>query len=861
MNKQVTNESQTNSNIIKKRVKKVGKVSAIIAKSTIWYPLKVVLMVLWKVFTYLLNILFTILLVGMITGVVVAFTFILYIQNYIDPTFDGLDDLQFDSNINTTLYYTDKYGDEVLMADDTLHIGENHMWAEYREIPQYLLDAVVAIEDKRFYSHNGVDVKRTLGAVLNFVMPGGASYGGSTLTQQLIKNVSQEDDVTIQRKVQEIFRAIDVEKKYDKSQIIEMYLNIISLSQNTQGVKTAAYTYFNKSLSELSLLECAALAAIPKYPTHYDPIRNPDNNLQRRNVILEAMLEQEKITQEEFDNAYNVPLYINTGTSEDTSSNVHNYYVDAVIDDVISTLMEMYNIDSATASRRLYSGGLQIVINMDPLVQAAMEEVYTNDEYFPKVTGVMPQSAMVVLDPLTGNVLGLVGGRGQKTTNRGLNRATISTRQCGSAIKPLSIYALAIDRGLINYGTSVEDYPDLYIEDEKRYWPKNTPAGYYGLVPLSFAIEKSLNTIPVRLVQQLGVNTSFEFLTQKLGFTTLVESKNFGGQIKTDIDVSPLALGSFTVGVSVLEMAQGYSMFANGGVVSKAKLVSMIRNSSGEIIYDNRIEKEPVQAISEQSAYIMSKLLQGVVKNTNGTARNVINKYRTFDKEIEVGGKTGSTNDDRDRYFMGYTPNFVGAVWFGYDSNKSLNKLTENPATAAWVHVMNKIYDKYTQENISYRKQFDKAPNVYEIQYCTLSGKRATEACVHDLECVLNTKLASKVQTGYFTSDSAPVDYCDVHVMVNWDKKTQAISVEGCDCPEQDIIQVALRRVQMRVFEASIIINDTQYTYVDVPEGYIYPNKRSRPFFYNLYESDKYIGLYNADGKPYNAICTDHYHN
>lgn len=418
-----------------------------IARSTLWYPLRITLFVLVKALTYLLNIFFTVLIVGMITGVVVGCAFLLYIKGNIDPEYDGLDNLKFDSSLNTTISYVDpETGLEQTAV--TLHGSENRLWAEYKEIPEQLINAFIAIEDQRFYSHKGFDVKRTLGAVLNFIMPGGDRYGGSTITQQLIKVVSQDDDATIQRKVQEIFRAINVETKFSKEEILEMYLNVINLSQNCNGVKTAAQTYFGKSLDELTLVECAALAAIPKSPTKYDPIRNPEYNLQRRNVVLKEMLNQGKITQEEFDDAYNQPLYLNTESEEEyTGEPVYSYFIDALIDNVTDALMEEYAVDRAVASRMLYSGGLKIVSTENPIVQSAMEEVFTDENCFPKTNGIPPQSAMVVMDPHTGYVLGVVGGRGEKTVARGLNRAVQSKRQCGSSIKPLSVYALAVERG------------------------------------------------------------------------------------------------------------------------------------------------------------------------------------------------------------------------------------------------------------------------------------------------------------------------------------------------------------------------------------------------------------------------------
>ncbi len=851
---------------VKRRVKKAGVVSRFIAKSAIWYPVKITLLVLWKAVTFCLNILFTFLIVGVITGVVVSCAFLLYIHSNIDATYDGLTNLKFDSSLNTTMYYTDEAGNEILLDGDTLHGSENRLWADYKEIPQHLIDAIISIEDKRFILHNGVDIKRTLGAVLNYFIPGGGMYGGSTITQQLIKNVSQDNETTIQRKVQEIFRALYVEKHYSKDDILEMYLNVISLSQNTNGVKAAARTYFGKELKDLTLVECAAIAAIPKYPTYYDPIRNPDNNLQRRNLILTNMYENGYISKAEYDASYNVPLYLDTGTGDDTGGEVvHSYYIDAVIDDVTSALMERYNIDITTASRKLYSGGLQIVVNMDPDIQAVMEEVFCDDNCFPVTTGVKPQAAMVVMDPKSGAVLGIVGGRGEKTISRGLNRATMSRRQCGSSIKPLSAYAYALDRGLISYATPILDLPTEYNEDDKSYWPGNSPAGYDGIISLVLAIEKSKNTAAVRLVNQIGVYNSYNFLVNDLGFTTLIERKDYGGVIKSDIAVSPLALGSFTEGVTTLEVTQGYTMLANGGAVVKARTFSLVRDSNGEIIIDNRVSEQK-QAVSEQTAYIMTKLLQRVVSAADGTAYYMFKGYSdspSFAPKIEVAGKTGTTNDDRDRYFVGYTPDFTASVWVGYDNNKSLSKMTYNPATRLWIEVFNRVYSNLDKKSRVYKTAFDEPYGIIKAQYCAISGKLPTDACKVDLQHVLDNKYQT-ILTGYFTYDSVPTGYCENHIMFMWDKNKRALSLDCCDCNPDSLIAVSLRLITPREFKTNLVVADSQYTCVE-PEllgaGYVYPTDRTRPYFFNIYKSGTYPGkssIYQSF-EPVNRVCIEDY--
>lgn len=846
----------------KARAKKAGKISSLIAKSTLWYPLKVLLLVLLKLMTWTVEIFLTIILVCIITGIAVCCAFSLYIQNYIDPNYEGLDNLKFDSSLNTTMYYIDQSGNEVLLPDDTLHGSENRLWVNYADIPQDLIDAVVCIEDKRFYEHKGVDIKRTFGAVLNFFLPGGGSYGGSTLTQQLIKNVSGEDETTIQRKVQEIFRALNVTTKYSKTEILEMYLNVVYLSQNSNGVQAAAEAYFGKDVSELTLVECAAIASIPKYPTYYDPLRNPDNNLKRRNLILKEMLDQGVITQEEFDASYNVPLYLNQNTKNDSSStnsdNIHSYYIDAVIDDVIEAFMERYGIDKATASRKVYSGGLSIVTNLDPEIQSIMEQVFCDDNCFPQANGIKPQAAMVVTDN-EGKIRGIVGGRGEKLVGRGLNRATMSKRQCGSSIKPLSIYALALEKGLITYGSALNDTPTEFNEKEKTYWPGNTPAGFNGLVSTAFAIQKSLNTTAVRLAKQIGVDECFEFLTTKLGFTTLIESKSYGGTIKTDIAVSPMSLGSFTEGVTVREVTQAYTMFINDGNVAKSKTFSMVRDSNGAILIDNR-DPDEIQAISEQNAYIMTQLLKTVISSPYGTGHSAFSTYRTFDKAVEVAGKTGSTNDDRDRYFVGYTPDYAAAVWFGYDSNKSLSKMTYNPATRLWIEVMNRIYDNLASTGKSYQKTFVEPYGIVKAEYCTLSGGLATDACRHDIETYLGG--SSKVAVGYFTNDTAPREYCTTHVMVKWDKTTQAICLDGCACPSSSLVDVAFRKIDPRVFRTNLYVADSQYTYIDpslLPRGYIMPTSPNVPFFWNYYTDETWPGRTYGASQPYNRVCSDHY--
>ena len=821
-----------------------------INKNAKWYPLRVILFVAGKVLSYALNILLTLLLICAITGIAVACAFIIYVRNFLDLEYTGLDNLKFNSDMATQIYYIDDEGNEIELENDRLYGSENRLWVNYDDIPQRLIDAYIAIEDQRFFQHKGVDAKRTIAAVFNFFIPTSSSYGGgSTITQQLIKNVSGENQATIQRKVQEIFRALDVEEKYSKYEILEMYLNTIYLSQNTNGVRAAAETYFNKDLNELTLAECASIAAIGKSPTYYDPIRNPEHNLVRRNLVLKEMLSQGKITREEYDEAYDAPIELYSGNGVDKSENVHSYYIDTVIEDVISDLQETYGYDRTTASNLLYSGGLKIYICMDPYVQATLEEVFENDEYWPASTGVKAQGAMVVMDPDTGEILGIVGGRGEKKDARGLNRATMSTRQSGSSIKPISVYALALETGLYTYGSAIDDVPQMLVNDKN--WPSNAELTYEGLVSLKTAIKKSKNTCAVATLLSLGIDTVYDHLTEDLGFTTLVDS---------DKTAAPLALGGFTYGVTVREMTQGYSALANEGVWSEARTYSKVLASDDSVLLENGINQKVVY--SEETAYIMSRLLKSVVHESGGTAYTVISLKNQI-KGLEICGKTGTTTSKRDYYFSGYTPDYVACCWYGYDNNKTIN-VNKNPAALLWDSVMCAVYEHLDDEGIEYELGFERPSSIIEAEYCSMSGQLVTEACLNDIGHVVFGK-ADCVETGYFTIDTLPSVDCPVHVEVLWDTVTQSICLGDCDCPPENLISVSFRKVS-RLFRKQATIGDSGFIYMDIPLDYVFPTVGNVQYFNNLAgtfideEGNEKPYYFGTSGSLYNRVCLTHLH-
>lgn len=827
---------------------------------------------LGKILTYVLNTLLTLLLVLFITGIIVGCTFAVYVNNYLDPEIDE-SLLSVGQSLTSKIYYYDyedreyRVGEAVELEDQRLYGAKNNIWVTYTDIPEDLVDAFVSLEDHRFWDHKGVDWYRTAGAVLNFVTSYTGRYGGSTITQQLIKNLTQDDDVTIQRKVQEILRALNLEKKKEKSEILEMYLNTIFLSQNCNGVQSAAYTYFGKDVSELSLIECAAIASITNAPTKYDPVLNPENNKDRRNTCLDLMLKYGKITQEEYDGAYDKELELNyKGKAVTTSNTSNSWYTDAVIDDVIDALVDEYGFTSEYASNLVWTGGLQIYTLMDPEVQNVLEEVYVNEDSFPKANNaIQPQSAMVVIDPATGDVLGLVGARGEKNKNRILNRATHTTRSPGSSIKPLSVYGPALEYGLITYGSVFDDVPVTfnskeYTADELEKlpkdengetvfpdptpYPKNLPYVYNGLTTVHDALRRSVNTISTRILDKLGIDNSFDFVKNKLHMDSFLEYVDVNGRILSDKTISALAMGGMTYGVTVLEMTAAYQIFANNGVYNKPRMWDKVLDSKGNVILENKPESEVV--MSEQNASIMVKMLQDVV--TSGTAADI-----TLKNKVNTAGKTGTTNDDYDRWFLGFTPYYVAGIWFGYDTPQALDSLSFSPTTVPWDKIMTRLHEDIIADASNggeELKKFTLADGVTTAEYCRDSGKLVTEAC-------LNDPRGSRKETGYFTNSTVPTEYCDCHILVDYDYVTGGVATDGC--PKENVIKVGMIQVD-RSFPIEITVTDAQYVYKELPSGLEPGQWWGVPFFQNAIPEDTYVGITNLrGGRQFNSACYEHY--
>ncbi len=663
-----------------------------------------------------LKVLLAIFLVGVITVSLVAGALVLWIIGMRDDInkemaqYD-LTDLTLDST--TTIYVDDGKGNYTEYR--RLHDIYDRIWMPYNEdeakseaegyngIPQQLVDAFIAIEDKRFATHSGTDWRRTFSAFVNMIMPGGKSYGGSTITQQLVKNLTFDDERKASRKVREILRARYLEENFSKEVIVECYLNVIALGHGRYGVETAANYYFDKSANELDLLECATLAAITTSPTYNAPDTYPENNRKRREAVLREMYKQGYITKEEYDKVKGKEPELNINSDSAASDEIYSYFVDALIDQIIDDLVDEYGYDKKYASQLFYTGGYKIYATVDPEIQAAMESVYTDSATYAlkAKNGALMQGAMTIMD-YEGNVKGIVGGIGEKTENRGLNRATSAIRQPGSTIKPLSAYALAIENNEITYSTKLNDTATNY-----RGWkPVNWYGSYWGSITVEYALERSVNTIPVYLVNKMGPQKSYDFLTQKLGITTLN---------KNDIDLSPMGMGGTNGGITTIESAAAFAIFGNGGYYYEPKLYTRVVDQKDEVVLS--VEGKGRRVITSDTATVMNKLLQNVVYGANGTAKGAGSAI----PQMKFYAKTGTTNDQKDLWFVGGSPYYVGASWCGYDIQQDIS--TSSIAQKMWVAVMSKVHKDLPAE------EFEVSEYVVDLYFCPQTGLLATDAC------------------------------------------------------------------------------------------------------------------------------------
>jgi len=724
----------------------------------------------------------TLLLVFVVTLTIFSGIFMAYINSTMRGKVEVYLD-EFETKVSTELYSQDPDTGEWVMYQTLYLNSENRIWTDLEDIPKYLQKAAIAIEDKRFEKHHGVDWRGTTRAIV-YTLFGKNVQGGSTITQQLVKNVTGDNEVTVKRKITEIYRALELEKRYEKDEILEAYLNEVFFGQSCYGVVTASRMYFNKDVSDLTLAECASLMGITNNPSMYDPTLSSwtrENNRERQLTILGAMLEQGKISQEEYDEAKAEDIVFSNGFTisgkyvgsdgtatepepdetpaddaespadeeEPTIKGRYSWFTEAMIGDVADALVEKYGItdkvrDNGTtytayeqAWDMVHGKGYKIYTTQNPKYQKIAEDVcydLSNIPYTSSYTNSAGeqvedqlQIALTIVDPTNGYVVAMIGGAGEKQADRVWNWA-VNARQCGSAIKPLSTYAPALDDGTINGASVIDDYPMLLNGD---VWPRNDNWRYQGLMPLHLALRQSLNTCAVRTNLAYGVDRSYEFLVNKLGFENLTYTDSQ--------QVGNMALGGFEKGVTTEEMAAGFATFVNEGVYTKPRTFVRVEDANGNVILEN--EAKSTVAMKNTTAALMNSLLQEA--SLQGTG------YQAQFPGMHIAGKTGSTNSNKDRYFAGYTPYYSCAVWAGYEHNQRI-VASGNPCAVIFQKVMKAIHEDLPD------KDFFSCAGLTSVAVCADSGMLASENCALDVR-------GSRVYTALVAADNAPTSVCTMH--------------------------------------------------------------------------------------------------
>lgn len=703
------------------------------------------------------------LLILVIMVCIVATVLAVYVLDFADNSYDAnLRDVEM--KYTSFVYGYDE--DNALVEIKRLAADENRVWVNYEDISENIINAVIASEDKRFYTHKGVDWYRTAGAFFS----NGDGGGGSTITQQLIKNITGDDEVSWERKLREIFRALSLEEKYTKIDILESYLNRIWFGGMVYGVGAASQYYFGKDASELNIGEAAVLAGMIRNPGKMSPYVDLARSKQQQNYSLRCMYEQGMISTKDYEDFRNNKIqvhfakpvygedygYIDERTLQDSSAEdeleqtvqdesyeaykwngsykvSQDWYVDAAIDQVINDYADLKGITYTSAKNEIYNGGYKIYINENMELQKILEEKYKDPytvlSYYDKNAAEkdLIQSAFIVMD-YTGTVQAVVGGLGDKPGDGAFNRATQATRSPGSTMKPISTYSLAVEKNYITYSTFIPDARiNIGTKESPQLWPENygSVIGDGTLRPAWYGVQHSLNTLAVRVGRMNTPKAMYNHLTQMLGFTTLVDQ---------DIALSPMCLGALTNGAKLVEVAGAYQIFGNGGVYYRPMFYSKVEDSKGNVILEQ--DYYGTQAISSDSAWVTNRMIYKVVNGDSGTGR-----YAQLEN-VEVIGKTGTSNAGTDLLFMGLTPDYVGGLWIGYDDSREIGGADGWKAVASvWKEVMQDIQDT------SQILKFTPDPTVVEKQYCTMTGLLATNKC-------------SSTNVGYYRTSNMP-DYCN----------------------------------------------------------------------------------------------------
>lgn len=617
-------------------------------------------------------------------------------------------------------------------------------YVAYADMPPDLVRAFISIEDKRFFRHKGVDPIRTARATLGY-LTGNPTCGGSTITQQLVKNLTGRDEQTPERKLTEIFLALDLERQVGKERVLEAYLNIVNLAEGCFGVGMAAETYFGKSVSDLTLPECASLAAITQNPTRYDPVTHPDLHKKRRDLVLSCMAARDYITEAELTEAVSIPLTLTERKPTSQKGRVNSWYTDLVIADVIRDLTGKLGYTEAAATRLLYYGGLTVETALDETLQRAVETYYADLSHFPEGDGERPQSSFILIDPHTGDILAVAGAIGEKTADRLQSYATDTRRPAGSCIKPLSVYAPALERGLITWGTVLADEP--ITERQGRPWPSNADGLYRGRVTVGEAVARSLNPPAVEVLDRVGLAEAFRFAREELGLVSLRSPEE---AVAHDCTLSSMALGQQSVGVTSRELTAAYTTLY-GGCYREAVSYHRVLDRDGNVLLENRPAPRPV--LSEETAALLTRLLMEVNSPENGgTAARYL--HETPSLGMETAGKTGTTQGGCDRRYIGMTPRLLAGVWMGYDYPARQGGITGNPCVGIWDELITVCEGLY--RGAPQKTAFDLPETLVEAELCPLSGCLLNPWCAE----ALGDRPTAK---GWFVRGTEPVVQCPLH--------------------------------------------------------------------------------------------------
>lgn len=662
----------------------------------------------------LLRVVMVLFILGILVGVL-GVGFIFFRTSLSLPPFDPE---KLSSSSNSLMYD----GSSNLIYE--LHSGENRRLISLEQVPDELLHALLATEDRNFYIHHGVDLKGVIRSfVANFITKS-YSQGGSTITQQLARQSYLTLEKTYERKIKEILLAFQIESNFSKDEILTFYLNKMNFGAGAYGVQAAAEAYFGKDVSELNLPQCAMIVGLLQAPSAYNPLLYYDKAKARQQIILNNMVAVGYISEYEARQAFEEDLGL---LSEEESVHLtqnksmqtnYGFYIDAVIEEALAVLQEM-NIENPETA--VFSGGLSIYTNLDERIQDRMNAIYADDSYFPDITydGMPMQSASVVMENATGKVLALIGGR-QYEVVRGFNRATQALRQPGSCIKPLTVYSPALETGVMPYKV-YEDAPISYLQPDGTYWkPVNYDGSWKGHIPMRTAVQWSVNTYAIQLLDEIGVRTGFDYGV-KVGLPLLEGA---------DLGLAPLALGGLTKGVTPLQMAAGYATLGNDGIYNEPHLINKIYDDEGTLIYS--IEDEtPTRVFSPETTWLMTSMLQTVTASGTGTPGKVAN--------VPTAGKTGTSEEKSNAWFCGYTPKYACAVWFGFDEVHAMPGVYGSDAAKIFREIMTTANDRGNPGSFDSQKPKD----IVSINICKYDGKLASsgmggsvmqEYCVKGME-------------------------------------------------------------------------------------------------------------------------------